>query len=93
MHVVVDQVVHHQGGSLPGHQAGCFFYALGVCFRQVVAVMLADSAAVLAHRKYSADGPAVMALQSLLRDKVGHWRTVRTKAEQWDPQKGCSRCG
>ena len=72
VHVVADQVVHHQQGSHLGHQAGYFFYALEVCFRQVVVAMLAGSAAVLAHRKYSADGPAVMALQSLLRDKVGH---------------------
>jgi hypothetical protein len=93
VHVVVDQAVHHQQGSHLEHRAGYFFYVLGVCFRQVVVAMLAGSAAVLAHRKYSADDPAVMALQSLLRDTVGHWRIVRTTAEQWDPQKGCSRFG
>ena len=91
--MVVDQAVRHRQGSHLGHRAGYFFCALEVCFRQVVVAMLAGSAAVLARRKYSADGTAVVALQSLLRDKVGHWRIVRTTAEQWDPQKGCSRFG
>lgn len=92
-HVVVDQAVHHQRESHLEHRAGCFSSVLEVCSRQVVVAMLVDSAAVSTHRKCSAGDPAVMALQSLLRGKVGHWRTVRTKAEQWDPQRGCSRCG
>ena len=93
MHVVVDQAVHHQQGSHLKHRAGYFFYVLGVCFRQVVVAMLAGSAAVLAHRKYSADDPAVMALQSLLRDKDDRSRIVRMKVEQLGLPKGCWRCG
>lgn len=93
--VVVDPAVHPQQGNHPVQQAGCFSYALGACFRRVAVAMLAlvGFAAVLAHRKYSADDLAVGALQSLLRGKVGRWRTAHTKAEQWDLQKGWPRCG